>query len=90
MSEYFVTFDPDEVLGSPVATAIRSGLEKLAPNNWFQVFPFQIVLRSELSLEALTKKLEIIAGKNRFSIVEASNWEFRDRGRETLMKNQGF
>lgn len=85
---FVITFadlsDPNDAL----AVKIRSKLERLANDNkWTQVFPFQVVLQSNFSIEDIMKALEPETGKTRISIFKATDWASNEgRSQDLLQK----
>ena len=90
MQTYFVTFEPDADDNSPISVEIRGLLEELAPRSWYQVFPFQVALKTGLSVSAIEEKVMAAAKGKRFSVVQASEWAFHDRGRDQEMRTLGL
>lgn len=90
MQNYFVTFEPDVDPNSDFSIAFRGKLEDLAPRNWFHVFPFQIAIRTDLTIDEISKELAGFSPKKRFTIVEAKNWFYSSSSRSFQMKEFGF
>lgn len=90
MTEYFVTFEPDADPNSEFSIAFRGTLEDLAPKSWYQVFTFQIAIKTNLTIEQLSTELSKVDVKKRFTIVKVDSWFYSDLSRSSEMKDAGF
>lgn len=90
MSEYFVTFEPGTDPNTEFSIEFRGKLEDLAPKNWYQVFTFQIAIRTRLTVEQLSAELSKVTAGRRFTIVKVSSWFYSDSAISSEMENAGF
>ncbi|UTC12403.1 MULTISPECIES: hypothetical protein [Latilactobacillus] len=90
MRNYLITFMLGSDFNSDLAIDLRSKIEDLSKEKWIQIFPNQVAIQSESSLDEIYKNLEPVANKTRVSIVEFSNWMTNESRSTDLMKNYGY
>ncbi len=60
MKNYLISFSWTEDVNSPIAVSVRSKIETIARDNWFQVFPNVVAVKSPLSIDDLLAGLSPI------------------------------
>ena len=70
MKNYLISFSWTEDVNSPVAISIRSKIETIARDNWFQVFPNVVAIKSPLSIDDLLAGLSPVANGSNLMISE--------------------
>lgn len=90
MNNYLVTFDPDADVNSEFSVSLRSKLEDISPKNWVQIFPFQIAIKTNLSMAELNLKLGKTLNLKRISIVKFDQWSTNEARSTNILHEYGY
>lgn len=74
MNNYLVSFPVDKKQNQETITNLRKKLERHSPNNWIEILPNQIAIKSTLSINELAEFLQPESDHIRTMIVNFDEW----------------